>query len=191
MKPTPTKIDIAVEPLRAAAREMAKASAARTVERVRKALEEAGGDLQKVAPYPSSFGKARLEYHAAVSKYTLFRKLTVSIDGVRRLRVDAPEPAVMNEDQIAKFIKDAQEAAEAQFVAYAQKLNHKVGAVESAALSSGNEETGENLWAFSELRIVTAVGEKQLWRTRLIHNTSKLGAPFIQFPTRLVKKAGG
>lgn len=190
MQTATTKIDTAVAPLRAAAMDMAEARARRIVQHVRKTIEATPGhDLQICAPFPRST-LGRHEYHEAKRKYQLYRAVTKSTAGGSR-SMRSPEPVEMCAERVERFVKEARAAAEQQFVLYAKKLNHKIGQVVSAELVSDNEQTGENIWHYSQLRVVVAAtGEQQVWRTRLVHNQSKLGTPYVQFPTRQVKMGG-
>lgn len=182
--PPTTLIRTAVSPLREAAMDMAAAQANLVVAKVTETLAAAGNDLQKCAPHPRSFGMGRAEYKRQHSKYSLYRILTDRRDVSHGRNVS--ELADISPEKVARFVEDARKAAAAQYESYVGKLEHKIGTVTEAALTSGNQETGRNIWCFSELR-VTAAGQVQVWRTRLVYNFSVLGTPYIQFPTRQVK----
>jgi hypothetical protein len=101
------------------------------------------------------------------------------------LQICAPYPefADMSAEKGEKFVQEARENAAFQYEAYVAKLNKKIGPAKSASL------TGNHVWGYSFLTVVTESGETQIWKTQMIVNVSKLGKLFNQFPTRKVKAA--
>jgi len=172
-------IAIAVEPLRAEAVERAHQHALATVENIRKRLSEANWDAKIVAPYPDG-GMHDSIYQSMLSLYTTVRKLTKK-NGTYTLYRDTPEIVKMDSKLISNFVKEAEDNADAQYTAFVNKLNEKVGNCVSAALE------GNHVWGYSFLTIVKADGSTEIWKTQMIVNVSKLGKIFNQFPTRKSK----
>lgn len=79
-------------------------------------------------------------------------------------------------------VEDAVYNARYQFLAFASKLELKVGAVTEASL-----QTLRGVWGESYLYVTTAEGVAQCWKTQTIVNRSVLGKLFFQWPTRIVK----
>lgn len=86
------------------------------------------------------------------------------------------------DDFTTKYIADEVYGARAQFLAYADKLVLKVGAIKSAEL-----EMVRGVWGESYLNVVTAEGVAIIWKTQTIVNRSVLDNLFYQWPTRIVK----
>jgi hypothetical protein len=174
----------AVEPLREAAVERAAEYAREQVAAVRKELKAAGNDLNVCAPYPRSGSLSRNDWLHAHRKYTLFgalckwRKSTISMNEPRLADVD-PE-------LVKRFIDEAKKDAAWEYDAFIVKLCRKVneyGPCKRAKVADDNT----NVWGRSYLYVTLATGEEQAWLTQQIINVSKLGRPFNQWPTRLMK----
>ncbi len=171
---------IAVEPLKTDAVERAEKEAKKVVENVKKTLAENENDLNKVAPYPSGFGISRLEYSTKLAKYNLYNSLTRWKEG-HTVTPHSPNYVYVDSAKVQKFIKKSKEDAALQYDAFVLKLTEKIGPTRSAIL------TGNHVWSWSLLEVVTKSGEKQIWKTQQITNVSKLGRLFYQWPTRKVK----
>lgn len=175
-----TLIAKVVAPLKNDAMDKAEQFARAIIADVAKQLKEAGNDLEKCAPYPSSLNYgSRGEYMAKLAKYTLFHKLCRSRASSRSMH--DPNFADMDSNYKAKYIKEAREDAAFQYEAFIIKLDKKVGPV-SAALLEGN-----HVWGYSFLTVRIPSDAVQIWKTQHILNVSKLGKVFNQFPTRQVK----
>lgn len=171
-------IEAAVAPLKADAIKRAEQEANKLVDRVRTELAAAGNDLQKCAPYPRT-NVDRMTYQRYLSRYQLFHAICKLRAATRRL--DDPNYADVNDALVLRFIDQAKADAAAQYEAFVAKLISKIGGVTEAVLE------GNHVWSYSYLRVVTAAGEQQTWKTQQIVNVSKLGKLFNQWPTRKVK----
>jgi hypothetical protein len=155
-------IEQAVSHLKAAAQDRAEQYARQIVTKAQADIA-AKGSIAAAAPYPKTWTVSGNEYRAMVAKYKLYC-------------------LVQSEKGAAKYVQDARENAAAQYDAFVAKLNSKIGPVTSASLQ------GDHVWGYSNLTVVTASGETQVWRTQQILNVSKLGTVFNQYPTRRVSK---
>jgi len=171
-------IEQAVAPLKNDAILKAELHAVALIEKCRKELENAGNDLQLVAPYPKAGKVSRSEYFMAMSKRQLFQSLVTYRQGSRR--VNEPEYVDITEDRIQRFMGVTKADASAQYDTFVAKLIGKIGEASEATL------VGNHVWSFSVLKVITASGT-QNWKTQMIINVSKLGKLFNQFPTRKVK----
>jgi len=176
---TMNKIEKAVEPLRIDAMNEADKFARRQVEEVRKQLAAAENDLNKAAPHPRAWNLSRFEYMRMMQKRQLFGQVCKFREA--SYRINQPQFADVNEDQVATFVRHAREDASLQYEKYIAKLNNKIGPVTEAKLD------GNYVWSLSYLKVTKADGTKETWKTKMIFNTSKLGKVFAQFPTRVVK----
>lgn len=171
-------VTIAVEPARQESIEAAVAYASRLVARWTERLEAAGWDLEVAAPYPRS-GMNKAQYTQAKALYTNLRRITKSTLTYCR-RPHAPDPCVLSEQGIARFVQDCRDAASAQYDMFIVKMCKKIGECDSAELS------GSHVWGYSFLTVKK--GETvERWKTQQIINVSVLGTPFNQWPSRLVK----
>jgi hypothetical protein len=170
----------AILPLKSDAVRRAKEEAERLVGNIAKILENAGWDINVAAPRPDG-GMPRPQYVAAQSKRTLFSSLTKNVEQFVTYRRSAPEPVKMDEAKIARFVVEAQQAAEVEYDAFVAKMVEKVGTCTSATLS------GSHVWGYSLLTLTKADGSTETWKTQMIVNVSKLGKLFNQFPSRKVK----
>lgn len=172
-------VALAVEPLRVAAVERALKHADEFVETTRVKLQEAGWDVDKVAPYPSS-GIGRANYFMARDYYQDVRRITrPRTDNTRRFNEIIL--VRMDDDGIARFRLRAEETAELQYVAYVAKLIRKVE-------QDGHVRTAQLLpiagvWGRSHLIVTLESGETKKWLTKTIVNRSPLGTLFNQWPT--------
>jgi hypothetical protein len=175
-------IEKAVLPLKKDAIARAKETAEQEIERIRADLEEAGGDINKAAPYPkySDHGMA----HAAKRlRHNDFHAVTVSHPDHRpSYRPDDPYIVMIDEPKVIRFIEQRMEWAAADYDAFVIKLVKKIGEAKKAKLH------GNHVWGYSTLIVTMPDGEVQAWKTQQIVNRSKLGKPFNQWPTRQMKK---
>jgi hypothetical protein len=175
----------AVEPVRVEAIARATKEAFAVIAKVEKALEAAGGDRKVLAPFPNSFNCDKRTWNIKKSYYTLVHSLTERNikegEWAGSLSPKDPDPARMSPKQCAKFVKQAQENASAQYDAFIAKLEGKVGETTSATLS------GEHVWGHSILTVTKADGSVERWKTQMIVNVSVLGNMFNQWPSRKVK----
>lgn len=180
MTATQELIATAVEPLRRQSVNRAIETANARVERVRKALEEAGGDLQKAAPRPS-YRDVSYEFKRAERR--LFESLVVDDPAHKRSYNDKdPLFCLMCDKKIKQFIQTVERDANQQFDAFVRKLTGKVGDnIKSAEID------GTDVWDGSILTVERSDGTTERWRTTLIVNVSKYGRLFNQFPTRKIK----
>lgn len=156
-------IEQAVSHLKAAAQDRAEQYARKVVADVQADIAAKGG-LSAAAPVPRAWQaptETTFKYRAAQQKRELYKAIMASAD---------------------KFVQDARDNAAAQYDAFVAKLNEKIGPVTRASLQ------GNHVWGYSNLTVVTAAGETQVWRTQQILNVSKLGKVFNQYPTRRVKQ---
>jgi hypothetical protein len=171
-------IEAAVMPLKEAAVDRAEQEAKKLIATVLKRLEEAGWDLDVVAPRPKG-NFSREAYAKASALVSLYSSVTTYVHGSRRpsepnLRKASPEAE-------AKFIKNAREDAAAAYDAFVAKLVSKIGDVTTASL------VGSHVWGYSVLTVAKADGSVERWKTQQIVNVSKLGKLFNQWPSRKVK----
>jgi hypothetical protein len=177
-------IEAAVAPLKIDAIARAEQIATAAVERVRKELEEAGFDLNVCAPYPSyRMHLSQWEQIKAETKYRQFRSLCQWRKN-QSVRPGGPCYADVTPELAERYIENAKQNAAEQYDAFVKKLIFKIGDVTEATLE------GNHVWSESYLTVVTVGGERQMWKTQMIVNTSKLGKLFNQFPTRKVKRKG-
>lgn len=173
-------IATAVEPLRKQAVKRAVEAGKGQVERVRKALEEAGGDLQKAAPYPEYRDAS---YLFKTGERMLFQSL-VEDDPVHRRTYGIKDShfVLMSEKKIKRFMENVKRDANSQFDAFVRKLTKKVGDDITSAEIDGNY-----VWDGSILTVKRSDDSTERWRTTMIVNVSKYGKMFNQFPTRKLK----
>jgi hypothetical protein len=175
-------IEKAVLPLKKDAIARAKQAAEETIERMRVRLAEAGGDVNKAAPYPrsSSYG---IDHAIARMRYNDFRSV-VKADPAHRpsYGMNGPYYVIMDDEKVARFIEQRMEWAAADYDSFVIKLVAKIGDVKKAKLH------GNHVWGYSTLIVTKPDGEVQAWKTQQIVNHSKLGKPFNQWPTRRMKR---
>jgi hypothetical protein len=169
-------VEIAVAPVKADAIADAEKRARETIERHRAGLEAAGWDQNLWAPYPSSL---KGDYHSANRKYRTCSALVEWIQPTTR----RGEPCIvrMDDEKVARFVKEARELAAEQYDLFVAKLVRKIGDCESATLE------GNHVWGSSMLTVFKLPGITERWKTQQIINFSKLGKPFAQWPSRKVK----
>lgn len=171
-----------IHPIKVHAVEVAETHARAAIEAIRAKLEAAGWDINKVAPYPSSFGKNALygnDYKVASARYSRFASVTRSIETTRR-HGDPVKIVKMNDDLVERFVQGWKDDAAIQYDMFICKLVGKIGACDSATID------GSHVWGFSILT-VTKGAVVENWKTQQIENVSVLGKYFPQWPTRLMK----
>ena len=175
----------AVEPVRAEAIARATKEAFAVIAKMEKDLEAAGGDRKVLAPYPSSLHCDSRTFSIKKGYYNLVRELTernIPEGGwAGSLSPKDPDPARMSPQGCARFVKNSQEDASAQYDSFIAKLEAKIGEVTSATL------TGEHVWGHSILTVIKMDGSVERWKTQMIVNVSVLGKLFNQWPSRKVK----
>jgi hypothetical protein len=174
----------AVEPVRAEAIARATKEAYAVIAKVEVALAGAGGDREVLAPFPNSFKCDKRSFMIQKGYYTLVRDLTeadVEPGTYVSRSPRAPDPARMSPKGCAKFVKQSQEDASAQYDSFIAKLEAKIGEVTAATLS------GEHVWGHSVLTVTKADGTSEKWKTQMIVNVSVLGKLFNQWPSRKMK----
>jgi hypothetical protein len=159
----------------------AAADAAVTVGYVQKKLEDAGWDRNAVVSYPSHYEH---DHKAKRAEYHLFCGLSKADPalGYQSYTSKGRYIVVMNEEAIARFIQQAEEAAAIQYDAFICKMVSKVGPdVADAAIK------GDHVWSYSILTVTLKDGTEQRWKTQQITNYSVHGTRFPQWPSRIVK----
>ena len=79
-------------------------------------------------------------------------------------------------------VEESVYCARYNFIAYAWKLDSKVGEVVAAKLT-----VHAGVWGESLLDVTKADGSVVRWKTQTITNYSVYGTPYFQWPTRIVK----
>src|SRR3970040_1103217 len=164
-------IETAVAPLKNEAIDRAEKEARSIVKQCREELKAAGNDLRAVAPYPNGH-MDRFSYVVALSKYSLFERLTTWRKG--SVSIHDPLYVDVDSNKVKKFVKVAREDAASQYDAFVAKLVSKIGEVQSASLE------GNHVWSYSLLTVEKTTG-KEVWKTQQIINVSKLGKVFNQW----------
>lgn len=142
-------------------------------DKIIKPLDTAGGDLNKVAPYPDSrMGKE--SYRQALNYRNLLQSLTEPKAGDSNIRVSKPKLKT-------KYQENYKKAAHDSFIAWIEKMIDKIGSPVVKAESKGDP------WRGSTLKVTTKEGEEQTWETQMIINRSKYNELFNQFPSRRKK----
>lgn len=172
-------VETAVAPMKTEAMDRAAKDARERVAFVLKQIEEAGWDVNAIAPYPSSFNSSRNDYLEGKRKYSLYRSFVRHVEVSRRS--SDPEIVVVAPDRIEAFVKACVEGAAASYDMFVAKLVREIGDCETATL------TGSHVWGHSILTVTKADGSKENWKTQQIVNVSKLGLLFNQWPSRLTK----
>jgi len=176
-------IEQAVLPLKEQAIKHAEEYALATIENIRKELEANDWQDRKIAPYPSySSGLSGIAYNLALARYHLVQSLVSWCESTRSNIPGVIHRCTINPVKCQHFIKETKENAAAQYLAFVQKLNVKIGPVTSATLE------GSHVWDYSFLHVTKEDGIQETWKTQMIVNVSKLGKVFNQFPTRKMKK---
>jgi hypothetical protein len=135
------------------------------------------------APRGNSWNDGRNLFLAKAAKRSMFDDVTrwrEEFRGGYNMR-QGPLLVEMCEIRQAKYIKDARDDAAMQYDLYVMKLCGKCGEVDAAEIE------GNHIWFSSSLAITKPDGTRELWITKMIHNRSKLGRSFLQWPTRKAK----
>jgi hypothetical protein len=176
-------IEMAVAPLKDAAIQRAEEDARNDIERVRKALEEAGGDLNTASPYPSRHAYGSVAYQTARYRRSLFETLTESsTERYQSYTTDKPYFVEITDARVTRFVEYRKKLAAEEYEMFVAKLISKIGHVVQAEL------TGNHVWSYSILTVAKPDGKIEKWKTQQITNVSKLGKYFNQWPTRQMKK---
>ena len=168
-------VELAVEPLRAAAVARAEQTAKNFVNANLQRLADVGWDVDLIAPYPKAHNP---NYKRCVS----YRNFMISITTYTKPTLRPGEPQLRKQSLIAeqRYVDSCKAAADAQYSAFIAKLNKKIGTCDSADL------TGDHVWGYS-LLTVTKAGVTEIWKTQQIVNVSVLHKVFNQWPSRKVK----
>lgn len=173
----------AIEPLRADAQDAAEAAFRAQVAQTYTKLEEAGWDIEKVAPRAHS-RMSRRDYKAAQAR----RWFVGSITETSEVRVRLPGEGLIVQADLWSVEKQAarvREDAGAAFDAFGLKLVGKVG--EGVTEASIKADCG--VWVESTLTVTKADGSAERWLTKRIINCSVHGKLFHQWPTRKLRAA--
>lgn len=108
------------------------------------------------------------------------KRLVAERNAARAMQALAKQ--LVTDEGAERFTANEIEDARHQFIAYAFKLDGKVGNVKAATL---RVECG--VWGESYLEVTEQDGFTNVWKTQTIVNRSVLGKRFLQFPTRMVK----
>lgn len=173
-----TPIAEAVNPSREAAVAHAVARANKLIESIKAELISAEMDLDVVAPIARST-MSREEYKKTHARYQFVNSI-VEQPATRR-RSDPRIALGFNQDGIDRFISMIAQDAGADFDAYVEKLESKIGDCIAASIEG-------NLWSESILTVTKTDGSTERWKTQMIINVSSLGKLFNQWPTRKMKK---
>lgn len=181
-------IEAAVAPLKEESVFRVRVMASARAEKTLRALAEVDWDINVYAPYPSTRGPNAIndeeQYQAAMRRRNFVMMIT-EYDPERTgryRRVSDPLYHRRSEKALAHYLEQVEKMAGERFDLYVAKLNHKIGPVIEAEL------TGKDIWEESFLHVTKADGSKEVWKTKTIINYSKFGLPFVQYPTRKVKK---
>lgn len=168
----------AIMPLKQEAMARAEKAARATIERVRKALEDNNWDLDKAAPKPTPNLSHALQRRLKTDRL-IFNRLTNWVNDT--YSVDLPLIVKMSHELELEYITEARQTAADQYDRFIIKLIGKIGPATDAVLD------GNHIWSISYLEVTKPDGSKELWKTHMITNTSKLGKIFNQWPSRKVK----
>lgn len=181
---TPTYLDptnaitAAILPLKTDAIERAEQEARLAISRVLHDFEDAGWDLDKVAPRGDSWNDPR-NYKTMMAKHNFYNSLSTYTAPTRM--PGQPNTRKRSEEAEARFIKNAREDAALQYDMFVAKLVRKIGACETATLA------GSHVWGHSILTVTKADASIERWKTQTIINVSVHGKLFNQWPSRKVK----
>jgi len=171
-----TPVEAAVLPLKEKAVDRAADFARKQVEAVKEALKEAGNDLSICAPYPKNpYGT---HYQSQLVRYRLYHEVCKTRHGYWQA---GPKLADVDHQKVEKYVENAKKDAALQYDAFVRKMVEKIGRVKTASL------TGDHVWDYSILTIEREDGCREIWKTQMILNISKLGKVFNQYPSRKVK----
>lgn len=172
-------IEAAVAPMKAEAIARQVAKAEEMLNKAYTVLEEAGFNMDVVAPLPKST-LGREAYKQAMARRDYFKSITTYDRRQFSRKANEPELRFPCEEAKARVLKMAEEAAAASYEAYVAKLCKKVGDCEKAEIQGW-------LWDYSFLTVTKADGSVERWKTQMIINCSALGKLFNQWPTRKMK----
>ena len=159
-------------------KEMAKERATKFLAPYIKDLKTHDGNMDKIAPRPSS-KMSQADYKMAQAKRQVYQMISKP-SGASRKPSD-PEIWIANQGLVDHYINDAVKGAEASYRDFMHKMITKIGKPVVEASMTGN------IWVNASLKVTCADGDKQTWNTKMIINFSKYRTMFNQFPTRKVK----
>lgn len=145
--------------------------------------------------YPSSGSMNRYDYLAQQERYNFCRQHTttdtsrpVVMPAGTKVR-DMPNYVAFNHaESKAKLTREAKENAKAAIEAFCLKMEFKVDQARIAGdtVTDVSYNGGLDPWNFSYITVNTLLS-KQVWKTKMILNTSVLGKVFNQWPTTFCK----
>lgn len=171
-------VGAAVEPLRADTLERVGREFDAYIARVAAKIEQAGGDLDVLAPAPNYRTDSRREHSRKNAQRAAYYALC-STEQVGPY--NERKTIVKLDDERVAHARDLELAASAgQYDLFIAKLVGKIGDCDSAEIA------GSHVWGHSTLTV--RKGDTiERWKTQQIINVSVLGKVFNQWPTRLVK----
>lgn len=154
---------------------------------MRKQLSDNGMDLNKVAPYPASYGptfRGTKQYKIDLALHREFNSCFETADkqASYSLHLRRTDPWIVKEKSgvESKRRKDAVASANACFDSFVCKMLKKIGVDIISATFTGI------IWDGCTLTVQCADGTTQVWNTKCILNQSVYGKLFNQWPTRRV-----
>lgn len=155
--------------------------AATTIGSIQLRLEQAGWDINAVAPHAGSVWDH--DYREKRARRNFVESLTADVkDGYHRYAKGEPRIVRMSDEGIERFIRHAEEDAALQYDAFICKMVRKIG---EGAVDA--EIEGNHIWSWSILVVTLADGTTERWKTQQIWNTSIHGLRFPQWPSRKLK----
>lgn len=171
-------VGAAVEPLRTETLERVGREFDAYVARVGAKIEQAGGDLDVLAP-PANY---RTDSRAEVSRKQAQRNAIIALCSSEQVGpYNQRKTIVKLDDERVARTRDLELAASAaQYDGFIAKLVGKIGACDSAEID------GSHVWGYSVLTVRKG-DQIERWKTQQILNVSVLGKVFNQWPSRLTK----
>lgn len=167
----------ALQPAREQAALAARNAAANVVTAVRADLKAHGWNAATAAPLPTGhYGSP--QYVAAATKRNLYARLTEKVTS------DWRDTTVrMHGVKIGKFMEARERDALASYDAFIVKLTRKIGPDVATVTIDGS-----HVWDYSILTATFADGRVERWHTQQIINQTKYGEPYLQWPSRKLKR---
>ena len=180
-------VALAVEALREAAITRAAEYAQKRIDAIEEDLKKNGWDMTKACPSPYEHGIGYYDQQSRNRKQALYRSLTERVDAAAfrssHPRNTDPDIVRMSKKGCVRFISDTKHQAAIQYDLFVLKLVKKVG----AGVTHAKAEEQAGIWGCSYLEITGDNETAETWKTQQIINYSKLGTPYNQWPTRLMK----
>lgn len=174
-------VGAAVHAVKAEAMDHAEVQLRLRIDKVLGELADHGNDVDAYAPHPGYRSHGH-QAEMAKAKHNFVHSITQDRDAGSYRRHGEPHFRVGSPDRVEALVAQARSIAAGQYDAFICKLVGKVGpGAKSATLE------GSHVWGSSILTVEMADGTAQRWHTQQIVNTSVLGNPYYQWPTRLMK----